>query len=74
MSKLCDVTEHQLVKICSIDGDTRFLTRIISIGLTVGGRLKVIKNQKKQPILVYCRDTLIAINRKEGERIFVEVV
>ena len=72
MSKLCDVTEHQLVKICSIDGDTRFLTRIISIGLTVGGRLKVIKNQKKQPILVYCRDTLIAINRKEGERIFVK--
>ena len=74
MNKLSDATEQQTVRICSIDGDTRFLTRITSIGLTVGGILKVVHNQKKQPLLVYSRNTLIAVNRKESERIFVEVI
>lgn len=74
MNKLSDTTEQQTVKIHSIDGDTRFLTRITSIGLTVGGILKVVHNQEKQPILVYSRNTLIAVNRKESEKIFVEVV
>lgn len=73
MDKLSDVFEQQTVRIQSIDGDTRFLTRITSIGLTVGGVLKVVHNQKKQPLLVYTRDTLIAVNRKESERILVEV-
>lgn len=72
MKKLSDAAEQQTVKICSIDGDTRFLIRITSIGLTVGGVLKVVHNQKKQPLLVYSRNTLLAVNRKESERIFVE--
>lgn len=74
MNKLSDAAEQRTVRICSIDGDTRFLTRITSIGLTVGGILKVVHNQKKQPLLVYSRNTLIAVNRKESERIFVEVI
>lgn len=74
MNKLSDAAEQQTVKIHSIDGDTRFLTRITSIGLTVGGILKVVHNQKKQPLLVYSRNTLIAVNRKESEKILVEVV
>lgn len=46
MGKLSDVAEHQKVKITSIDGDTRFLTRITSIGLTVGGIVQMVSNQK----------------------------
>ena len=74
MGKLSDVTEQQTVKIISIDGDTRFLTRITSIGLTVGGKLQIIHNQMKQPLLVYSRNTLIAVNRKESEKITVEAI
>ena len=44
MNKLSDAAEQQTVRIHSIDGDTRFLTRITSIGLTVGGILKVVRN------------------------------
>ena len=72
MGKLSDVAEHQTVKITSIDGDTRFLTRITSIGLTVGGIVQMVSNQKKRPLLVYSRNTLIAVNRKESEKIVVE--
>lgn len=74
MGKLSDVAEHQKVKIISIDGDTRFLTRITSIGLTVGGIVQMVSNQKKRPLLVYSRNTLIAVNRKESEKIVVEVI
>ena len=74
MGKLSDVAEHQKVKITSIDGDTRFLTRITSIGLTVGGIVQMGSNQKKRPLLVYSRNTLIAVNRKESEKIVVEVI
>ncbi len=74
LNKLSDVTEQQTVRICGIDGDTRFLTRIISIGMTVGGVLKIVHNQKRQPLLVYSRNTLIAVNRRESERITVEVI
>lgn len=72
MEKLSNAAEQKSVKITSIDGDTRFLTRITSIGLTVGGVIQVINNQKKHPLLVYSRNTLIAVNRKESEKITVE--
>lgn len=74
LNKLSDVTEQQTVRICGIDGDTRFLTRIVSIGMTVGEVLKIVHNQKRQPLLVYSRNTLIAVNRRESERITAEVI
>ncbi len=66
MSKLIELTEGQTAIISMIEGDTRFLSRIIAIGLTVGGQVKVLRNEKKMPLLVYSRDSMIAINR--GER------
>ncbi len=48
-----------------LTGDERFTSRITSIGLTPGCSLKVIRNDKNRPMLIYSRDTLIALNRKE---------
>lgn len=59
--------------ICAIQGDARFLSRIISIGLIIGCPVKVLKNEKKQPVLIFSRDTTIALNRKECEKIMLEV-
>ena len=58
----------------NINGSERLVNRITSIGLTMGSRIEVIRNQPKYPVLIYCRDTLVAINLKEAEKIFVEVV
>jgi ferrous iron transport protein A len=41
------------------------------MGITVGSTLEIIRNEKKQPMLLFCRDTMIAINRKECEKIKV---
>ena len=66
--------ENREVCVSEINGDTRFVSRITSIGLTPGCRVSVIKNDKNRPMLVYSRDTMIALNRNECKGILVEEV
>lgn len=73
MTKLTDLKEGQQARITRIRGDRRYLSRITSIGLNIGCPLKMLQNVKKRPILLYGRDTMIALNRSESERIEVEV-
>lgn len=73
LKNLSDAKRGQKGKIHAISGDSRFLSRITSIGLTIGNEVEVIQNNKKQPLLVFGRDTIIAINRNESERIVLEV-
>ena len=63
--------EHSGV-ITRVNGDNRFVSRITSIGLTPGCKVTVVKNEKRRPLLVYSRDTMIALNRNECEDIEVE--
>ena len=58
--------------ITDIAGDTHFIGRVTSMGLTVGCPLTVVRHEKKQPILVEARDTLIAISCGDLDKIFVE--
>lgn len=62
---------HGIVK--KLNGDEHFLKRITSIGMTEKASFEVVKNDKKMPILIYVRETLLALNRKDGEKIEVEV-
>ncbi len=71
---LSEVKENREALVSGINGDTRFMSRITSIGLTPGCRVKVIKNDKNRPVLVYSRDTMIALNRNECNGITVEEV
>ena len=57
-----------------LDGNERFLNRITAIGLTEGASFQVVKNDKKMPVLVYVRETLLAINRKDCEKMEVAEV
>lgn len=71
---LNEVKENGEVLVSGISGDTRYLSRITSIGLTPGCRVRVVKNDKNRPMLVYSRDTMIALNRNECKGIRVEEV
>jgi ferrous iron transport protein A len=42
------------------------------MGIIVGSRIEILRNEKKQPLLLFCRDTMVAVNRKECEKIKVE--
>ena len=72
MKKLSELTKDESGVIASINGDARFVSRITSIGLTPGCRISIIKNEKRRPILVYSRDTMIALNRTECDGIAVK--
>ncbi len=71
---LSEVKENKDAVITALSGDTRFMSRITSIGLTPGCKVSVIKNDKNRPLLVYSRDTMIALNRNECNGISVEEV
>jgi ferrous iron transport protein A len=72
MKTLLELQKEQSAVVASVNGDARFVSRITSIGLTPGCKLTVIKNEKRRPILVYSRDTMIALNRDECANIMVE--
>ena len=69
---LAEVKNGEKAVIVRIEGDRRYLSRITSIGLNVGCRVEMLQNVKKKPLLIYGRDTMIALNRDESERIKVE--
>ncbi len=72
MKKLSELKKDAVGVIAAVDGDSRFISRITSIGLTPGCPVTVIKNEKNRPLLVYTRDTMIALNRAECGMIKVE--
>ena len=74
MVKLNEINTGQRAVISNIEGDARFLSRITSIGLTPGCEIEMLYNETKLPLLLYGRDTVIALNREEGKDILVEVV
>ena len=71
--KLSEMRVSTRGKVKDLGKDDRFLSRITSIGLTEGAEFQVIKNDKRMPVLVYARETLLALNRKDCEKIEVEV-
>ena len=73
MKKLSELEKDTEGVISTVNGDARFVSRITSIGLTPGCTVTVIKNEKNRPVLVYSRDTMIALNRMECDQIEVEV-
>ena len=54
-----------------VQGDAHFASRITAIGLTEGTPFQTIRNDKSMPVLIYLRETLIAVNRQDAERIEV---
>ena len=59
-------------RIVQIRGGHHFLSRATSIGFTVGTQVEVLQNYRSLPLLVYLRDTQVAIDRGEAEKIYVD--
>ena len=72
--KLTEMKPDQNGVIRRIGGDAHFLNRITAIGITEGTEFQTVRNDKKMPLLVYLRETLIAVNRADAERIEVETI
>jgi ferrous iron transport protein A len=71
---LYEVNAGQKVVVSNVKGDQRFLSRVTSIGLTIGCELEMLLNEGRFPLLFYGRDTVVALNREESKNVFVEVI
>jgi len=60
MCALTQVKEGQSCRIKSLSGDKRFISRVTSVGLTLGCVVEMIQNKGKYPLLVYTRDSTVA--------------
>lgn len=72
MKKLSEMKQGEKGIVSSVNGDARYVGRITSIGITPGCNVSIIKNDKKRPLIVFARDTMIALNEKESANIEVE--
>lgn len=57
--------------ILEIKEENRLVNRLSSMGLLCGNTIEVCQNDKKQPVLLFARDTLVAIGREESKKIMV---
>ncbi len=72
MKKLAQMKHGQTGVVTAINGDARYMSRITSIGITPGCTISIVKNDKNRPVIVYTRDTMIALNEKECNNIEVQ--
>ncbi len=72
--KLTTMQPNQVGLIRRITGDAHFARRITAIGLTEGTTFQTVRNDRRMPVLIYLRETLIAVNRADAERIEVDAV
>ena len=68
---LSDATPGSRYCILEIKEESRLVNRLSSMGLLCGSMIEICQNHKKQPVLLFARDTLIAIGREESKRIMV---
>jgi ferrous iron transport protein A len=71
MKSLTRLKQDEIGDIETLTGDSRFISRITSIGLSVGSTVRVMRNGFGMPMLLYAHDTLIAVSKKEAEKISV---
>jgi ferrous iron transport protein A len=73
MQNITELSQGKTGIVATISGSSRFVSRITAIGLTPGCPVEILRSEKHQPVLLYSRDTMIALSRREGEKIMLEV-
>jgi ferrous iron transport protein A len=69
--KLAEAKADTNALIKRIDGDAHFKSRITAIGVTEDIPVQIVKNDRKMPVLIFCRETLIALDRADAGKIEV---
>lgn len=73
MMKLNETKAGMFGQFVAVGGLPEFQRRITAVGITPGGTFSIIQNEKKYPVLLHVRNTMLAVNQKDCEDIMVEV-
>lgn len=57
--------------VLDIKDEARLVNRLSSMGILCGSQVEICQNHKKQPVLLFVRDTLVAVGREESKKIIV---
>ena len=68
---LSQTTPGKSYQILEIRDEARLTGRLSSMGVMCGSKIEVCQNRPKQPVLIFARDTLVAIGREESKKITV---
>lgn len=68
---LSEVLPEKRYVVMEIKDEARLVNRLSSMGIMCGSQIKVCMNNRKQPVLVFVRDTLVAIGRSESKKVTV---
>lgn len=74
MKFLEQLSKGTKAKICAVGGTPHFQSRAVSVGLIPGSTVEIMLNQSRRPVLLYCRNTVLAIDRDDCKQIQVEVM
>lgn len=66
--KLSEADAGCRATVCSVSGSHHLISRLIGIGIVEGTTIQVIQNLKDQPVLFYCRDSVIALGKQDCEK------
>lgn len=71
---LSEATPGSRYTVEEIKDEARLVNRLSSMGIICGSELTTCQNYKKQPVLIFTRDTLVAIGRGESEKIRLKLL
>jgi len=72
MPVLISLEEGQMAVVSGLTGGQRFVSRASAIGFTPGTPVTMMQNLGRGPVLVYLRDTQVALGRGEAAKVQVE--
>jgi ferrous iron transport protein A len=72
MSILSSLEKGKTAVVSGLNGDQRFVSRASAIGFTPDTPVTMMQNVGRGPVLVYLRDTQVALGRKEAAKISIE--
>lgn len=70
--KLSEASAGYRGTVHSVSGSHHLISRLIGVGIVEGSSVQVIQNLKDQPVLFYCRDSVIALSKQDCDKIEVE--
>ena len=72
MASLSSVKKGRTAYVSGLSGGNNFLSRVYSMGFTLNTPVTVLQNMGQGPLLVYLRDTQIALGRSIACKIQVD--
>jgi ferrous iron transport protein A len=72
MATLTSLENGQIAAVRGLNGGQRFVSRASAMGFTPDTPVTMVQNFGRGPVLVYLRDTQVALGRGEAAKIQVE--